>query len=411
MKILFLSRWYPSPPDNGSKLRIFHLLRELSRVHTIDLISFTAEPLDTAQTSPLNRFCRNIWTTVYSPIALSGLAGVTSLFAPRPRSVIATYSAELDLQAQTAANNEHYDLVIASQLDMAPYGSKLNVPVRLFEEAELTTIWEQYATQRNPFKRARGLLTWLKLKSYIRQLTQSYQACTVVSEEERTRLRQAAPRMKSITVIPNGVDTEFMSGDFGEPEPDTLVYNGALTYQANFDAVAYFLAEIFPRIQSGAPNARLLITGKTDGVRLERLPQNSGVEFTGYLQDVRPRVAGSWVSVVPLRIGGGTRLKILESLALGTPVVATTKGAEGLHLRAGEDYLRADSPAAFADATLRILKSAEMRAMLSEAGRKKVRDLYDWSTIGRQLNTLISKIVAEQQTASSPVAVAEKSTK
>ncbi len=405
MKVLFLSRWYPYPPDNGSKLRIYHLLRELARAHTVDLISFTSEPVDLQKTSPLHGICRHIQTSVYSPMTPGGLAGLAGLFAPRPRSVVATYSAELDALAQSASNQEQYDLVIASQIDMAPYAAKLNIAARLFEEIELTTIWEQYALARNPFKRMRGLLTWLKLRRYVHELLKSFQATTVVSDAERQRVLRVAPRGSEVVVIPNGVDSDWMAGDFGEPQADTLVYNGALTYQANFDAVAYFLAEIFPRIQAGRPGTKLYITGKTDGVRLQRLPQNDGVVFTGYMQDVRPRVAQSWVNVVPLRIGGGTRLKILESLALGTPVVSTSKGAEGLHLRAGEDYLRADTPATFADATLRLLNDPEMRARLAETGRNKVRELYDWRMIGHELDTLARRVAASAAESPSLAAV------
>lgn len=400
MKILFLSRWYPFPPDNGSKLRIFHLLRELAQVHTVDLVSFTSEPLDPQRTDAMYYLCRHVWTAAYSPFTSGGLAGLAGFFSSRPRSVIATYSTELDLLAQTAANNEAYDIVIASQVDMAPYAVKLNAPVRLLEEIELTTIWEQYALQRNPFKRLRALLTWGKTKRYMRQLLKCYDACTVVSEEERQRIRQIAPKMKKVVVLPNGVDMEHMQADFGEPEADTLIYTGALTYQANFDAMQYFLSEIFPRIQAGRKGVRLFITGRTDGVRLDQLPENDAVTFTGYLKDIRPRVASSWVNVVPLRMGGGTRLKILESLALGTPVVSTSKGAEGLHLRAGEDYLRADSPAAFADAVLRILKDKQMRDSLAASGRKKVAAMYDWKTIGGQLKTLVDAIAVPAPQAS-----------
>lgn len=394
MNILFLSRWYPDPPDNGSKLRIFHLLRQLSQVYTVDLISFTSEPPDPEKSRGLAAFCRKIWTAEYIPFTPGKLGALEGLFSSTPRSVTATFSAELDALVQSAVSDTRYDVVIASQIDMIPYAAKLDVPVRLLEEVELTTMWEQYAAQRNPFKRARWFFTWQKLKGYLRRTLKDFHACTVVSEAERERLHWVVPRMKEVAVIPNGVDTDFMSGEFGPLEPNSLVYNGALTYKANYDAMAYFLDEIFPRIQSGRPDVRLYITGKTDGVRIDKLPVNNGVVFTGYLSDIRPRVATSWVNVVPLRQGGGTRLKILESLALGTPVVSTTKGAEGLHLRAGEDYLRADSPAAFADATLRLLQDENMRAELSEAGRKKVHDLYDWEFVGERLNDYVAHIYA-----------------
>jgi glycosyltransferase involved in cell wall biosynthesis len=130
-------------------------------------------------------------------------------------------------------------------------------------------------------------------------------------------------------------------------------------------------------------------------VPVERLPDNDGVVFTGYLDDIRPRVARSWGSIVPLRVGGGTRLKILEALALGTPVVATSKGAEGLDLAPGQDILIADKPADFAAAVLRLLQEAQLRKTLSHNGLRVVKAKYDWQIIGQQFNDFIETVVSQ----------------
>jgi glycosyltransferase involved in cell wall biosynthesis len=220
----------------------------------------------------------------------------------------------------------------------------------------------------------------------------------VVSAIERAQVQQVAPDYRNVELVPNGIDMAAYAGDFGAPEPDTLVYAGSLTYSANFDAVRYFLEEIFPLIHRARPAVRFEVTGRLDGVPVDKLPRYDGVTFTGYLNDVRPAIARSWLSVVPLRQGSGTRLKILESLALGTPVVSTAKGAEGLDLMNERDLLIADSPGEFAAAVLRALDDPALRERLRVNGQREVASRYDWPIIGRVLCGFVDRVVAERAT-------------
>ena len=167
-----------------------------------------------------------------------------------------------------------------------------------------------------------------------------------------------------------------------------MIYNGAITYNANYDAVQFFLREILPIIHREYPRVKVKITGKTTGVDLSSLPQNENVIFTGYVQDIRPVIKSSTACIVPLQVGGGTRLKILEALALGTPVITTTKGAEGLAVQPGRDLLVADSPSDFARAVIRVLKEPDLREQLQVNGRKAV-EAYDSSTIAENLHKLL----------------------
>jgi glycosyltransferase involved in cell wall biosynthesis len=192
--------------------------------------------------------------------------------------------------------------------------------------------------------------------------------------------------------VPNGIQLSEYVSDFGQPLPDTLVYAGSLTYRPNFEAMAFFLREIFPAIRAERPNVKLLVTGKPDGQAQAALPSTDGVVFTGYLPDVRPTVAQSWVSLAPLLAGGGTRVKILESLALGTPVVATTKGAEGLEFVSGRELLIADQPSDFAEAVLSLLRDVGLRRRMSQAGRQGVKQKYDWDEIGQGYRRLVDTL-------------------
>ncbi len=393
MKTLFLSRWFPYPPDNGSKIRIFNLIRHLSMQHEVDLISFATETVTQEQIAASRNYCRWVDIVPYRTFQPDRLKSLLGFFSPRPRSVIDTYSLDLQQHVNRACHKRSFDLVIASQIDMAPYALTVPGAVKILEEIELTTLYEQFALQSHPLRKVRGGLTWWKLSYYINQLLQDFDGCTVVSEAERARVYQVASGFQPIGVVPNGVSMTDYEGNFGSAEADTLVYSGALSFYANFDAVDFFLREVFPLIQAKRPEVKLVITGKLDGAPVDRLPANQGVIFTGYLPDIRPTIARSWISIVPLRLGGGTRLKILEALALGTPVVTTSKGAEGLNLIPEHDLLLADNPTDFAAAILRLLQDPALRETLSRNGRRAVETQYDWSSLGRQFNKLIETAV------------------
>jgi glycosyltransferase involved in cell wall biosynthesis len=293
--------------------------------------------------------------------------------------------------------HDHIDVVIASQIDCAPYALLLEHTPRVFEEIEVAAAYEQFARQLALFSRVRYGLTWWKLSRFVARLLRDFQGATVVSERERELVEKIMPGYERVAVVPNGVDLEAYTGNFGPPAPGTLVYTGALTYSANLDAMEFFLCQVFPLVKAQQPDVRLRITGRHEGVRLDRLPLGSGAELTGYVEDIRPVVAQSWVCVVPLRQGGGTRLKILEAMALGTPVVSTSKGAEGIGITPGEDILIADEPAEFAAAVLRLLSDRKLRDRLVSNGRRLVQARYGWDRIGETLGRFLDQVVQDKR--------------
>jgi glycosyltransferase involved in cell wall biosynthesis len=397
MHVLFLSRWFPYPPDNGSRIRIFNLMKRLSTRHQVDLISFASDPVAGEQLKALSHYCQRVEVVRYRPFNPGRLIALMGFFSRQPRSVIDTHSVEMQRRVEETGRDRPPDVVIASQLDMAPYAVMLSTVPKILEEVELTVLYEKYAGQRHPLKRLRKGLMWWKSARYVADLLRAFDGCTVVSEQEREQVLRVLPGYRHVSVVPNGVDTAHYAGNFGAPESDSLVYSGSLTYSANFDAMSFFLREVFPLIQAQRPNVKLSITGRLDGAPIDRLACNEGVVFTGYLEDVRPIIGRSWGSVVPLRIGGGTRLKILESLALGTPVISTRKGAEGLDLEAGRDVLIADKPADFARAVLSLLQDPKLRETLRRDGRQAVEAKYDWRIIGQQFNDFVEAVAARHE--------------
>lgn len=392
MKILFISRWFPYPPNNGTRIRVFNLIKHLSLHHEIDLVSFASETLDTEHLSTMHNYCQRVDVIPYRPFQPRRAKALLGFFSPRPRSVVDTHNPDMQKLVEKIGHESSADMVIASTIDMVPYALTLTNTTKIFEEIELTTLYEKFTNEHHPLKRFRNGLRWWKLSRYVDSLLSTFEACTVVSEGERERVRQISPNYTPIEIIPNGVDVDHYRVNSNPPQIDTLVYSGALTYNANFDAVNFFLRAILPLIHLERPDVKLRITGTLDGVPVDQLPDNKGVIFTGYVDDIRPVILQSWINIVPLRFGGGTRLKILESLALGTPVVTTSKGMEGLDLIPGRDLLVADTPEDFAATVLCLLQDSKQRESLSRNGRQAISAKYDWQIIGPHFNDFVEQV-------------------
>jgi polysaccharide biosynthesis protein PslH len=388
-RLLFLSRWFPYPANNGSKLRIISLLRGLSQQYRITLLSFADEGEVQPDPGPLSTICEAVRTVPYRPFNPASRQARLGFLSATPRSVVDTYSAGMEALIRRALRDGDYDLVVASQIDMAVYSRAFGSVPAVFEEMEAGVLYEQFTRAPAWRQRLRYGLTWAKYRRYLGRLLQDYALCTVVSERERQLLAGAVPALPPVAVIPNCIEVGDYPPFARDPEPDTLIFTGSLTFQPNYEAMRWFVAEVLPLVRQAIPAVRLTITG-APGERA--LPPAKGVTLAGFVPDVRPLVAGSWASLAPIHQGGGTRLKILEAMALGTPVVATTKGAEGLDVVDGEHLLLGDSPEAFAAALCRLLQSPGLRARLAAKARQRAADRYDWAKTMPRLLALLDGI-------------------
>jgi hypothetical protein len=237
-------------------------------------------------------------------------------------------------------------------------------------------------------------MTFKKYVAFTQHLIDSSSRATVVSEAERQCLADAGIDTSEIAIIPNGVAREYLT--FDEPKrPGALIHPGSLTFAPNFEAMEFFLNDIFPRIRAAQPEATMTITGGYRGVPIQRLPP-AKVTLTGQVPDIRPLIARSEVCVVPLLQGGGTRLKILEAMALGTPVVSTSKGAEGIDATHGEHLLIADDAPTFARHVLELLTNPARARQIAANARGLVAWRYTWQRIGLQLEQVLQEAVAAE---------------
>ena len=393
MRVLILSTWFPYPLSQGSKIRAYYLIKSLAERHDVALVSFEDMPLEPGSIKHMEQICRKVEVVRQNPFARSRKKAMLGWLSPKPSVVVTSHYPEMAARVQQLASDWEPECVIAFTFIAAPYALAVRSAQRIVDIDYLMWPVLKLAHQqaRGPFGRLRSWLAYRKFQRYERWLYGQFDLGLVVSDgDRRAAVDLIGLPMSRVGVVPNGVDTSFHRPLSVEPKPNTLVYNGALTYTANYDAMDYFLREIFPIIRVQVPEAHLTITGATTNVPIAALPVNGHVTFSGYLKDIRPEVAGSWVCVVPLRLGGGTRLKILEAMALGIPVVSTSKGAEGLDIETGKHLLIGDTPSEFAAQTVRVLREPGLRKSLGAQAIQLVKDRYDWASIGRHFCELVA---------------------
>jgi glycosyltransferase involved in cell wall biosynthesis len=389
MNILFLSRWYPFPPNNGSKLRVYHLLRGLAAQHKITLLSFREAQETAATDAPeIRALCQEIQTVPWPKFNPNSGTSIVGLLNPKPRSVLDSYSPEMAAKIEQLIAENAFDLIIASQIGSAGYGSLFqNIPA-LFEEAEMGIYHEQLAQAASLKSRLRYKMTLAKQKNYLREILQYFETCTVVSQPEQDLVKTAVPHYKNVEIIPNCMNLADYEKVQVEKRPNSLIFTGSFTYHVNHEAMVWYVGEVNALVQAQIPDVHLSITG--DHANLP-LPPANNITLTGFVDDIRGLIASSCISLVPIFMGGGTRLKILEAMALRTAVVATSKGAEGLDVVDGKHLLLADTPQAFAQAVVRLLREPDLYREIANNGYQLIAEKYDWPSVTPRFLNLVER--------------------
>ncbi len=378
MELLVLSTWHPYPPDNGARLRAWHLLRTLARRHSVRLIVGQQDDAPAELPAELIAPFASVQAVPWQWFNGSG-GGVRALLDPVPRSIRETPNLALSaaIDAELARKP---DLALVMQLGMDAYVPETKVPLVL-EEAEVS-LWSQAKGPRARLTRAKAYRYW-KLR------LGRYRAITAASASEADAIRVVlGGNRPPVSVVPNGVDAAHYLQPTA-PALGRLLYNGALTYGPNKDAVRWFVESILPKVREAVPEAHLVVTGRVPE-DCRDLSQNPSVCLTGYLDDIRTALSEASVCVVPLRAGGGTRLKILEAWAAGVPVVSTPIGAAGLAgAENSRELLIAGDAEDFASAVIGLLTDAARRESLATAARTLASSDYDWSVIGERLDAVL----------------------
>lgn len=383
MRVLVVDEWLPLPLDSGKKIRTYHLLAPLARRHEITYLCFADPEAEAEKVSQMERagfciVCVPPARRFQTPATLAvGLA--TNLFLRAPLVIRKHYSRRFQQAAERLLARERFDLVHCEWTHYAQYlQSARGLPRFLSSHNVESMQWRRFArVQTNPFRKAAIHVEWLKMQRFEHRVIRDFDHVAVVSDEDAHTMR--AFGTPSVDVIPNGVDTKYYQESDGRERPGLGVLHSMDAF-VNQDAAVYFAKRVFPRICARKPQARFMIIGRCPPKSIQNLAGDR-ITVTGSVEDVRPLLSKTMISVVPLRIAGGSRLKILESFAAGIPVVSTSIGAEGLDIEPGRHLIVADDESAFAAECLRLMEQPQLRAQLAAAARSCLKDKYDWSVL------------------------------
>jgi sugar transferase (PEP-CTERM/EpsH1 system associated) len=386
MKILWVCPLFLHPTTKGGQIRTLETLRQLHRRHEIHFAALF-DPSQPEGPARSNEYCTKSYPVPHvAPARFSprfyfqALAGFVS---PLPVAVTRYRSAAMRTLLAGLVETEKFDAIVCDFLAAAPNLPSLQDAV-LFQHNVETTIWDRHTQNAaSPLHRALYRRQASRMFLYEQQVCRSVRQVIAVSEADAARMRSMFGA-EHVGAVPTGVDVDYFAPPLQTEAAADLVFLGSMDWSPNVDSMLYFVEQIWPRITAQLPDCRMSIVGRTPPREIQALAERDPhIHVTGTVTDVRPYLWGSKVSIVPLRIGGGTRIKIYEALAAGLPVVSTAVGAEGLPLVHGETILLADEPESFARECVRLLQDPALRARMRKAGRDLVAAEYSWDSAAR----------------------------
>ncbi len=402
MKILWVKTELLHPLDKGGKIRTFHMLRELKRVHHVTYLT-----LDDGRGAPdaLERaaeYCHEVVRIRFraqekrSPGFYAELVG--NLASPLPYAVAKYRSAAMRREIGARVATGDVDVLVCDFLfPSVNIPDDLGCPAVLFQHNVEALIWKRHwGLARDPVSRGYLRAQWRRIRAFEARECRRYDHVVVVSPEDRELVSREYD-VRRVSEVPTGVDTEyFRSSGKGPRDPHNMVFTGSMDWIPNEDAVRFCVQEILPRIRQAVPDATLTVVGRNPAPSVIALAaQQPGVRVTGRVDDVRPYMERAALYLVPIRVGGGTRLKIFEAMAMGLPVVSTRVGAEGLPVVDGQDIVLADSPVQFADAAIQLLTDPKRAHALGAAASRMVRERAGWDRAAAAFAAICERVAVD----------------
>jgi sugar transferase (PEP-CTERM/EpsH1 system associated) len=397
MKILWLNAGLLLPLDKGGKLRTWHLMRHLARRHDITYLSFAEPSATTADREGMNEVCSalHVVTRVDPPKGTVGFYADAAMrvLDPLPYAAGKYRSTEYRDQVDDLLETGGFDLIVCDFLVPAVnMPRRLPCPAVVFTHNVEAEIWRRhYERQADPVRKLLFKQQWQRMLRFEADTLSRFDLVLAVSDTDKQTFQQLYPGLRApVVTVATGVDTEFFAPrPAAAASPGHLVFTGSMDWIPNEDAMKHFCEDILPLIRQQEPGVTLSIVGRAPTPAVQRLAEIAGVEVTGRVDDVRDYIGRGEVYIVPIRIGGGTRLKIFEAMGMGRAVVSTTVGAEGLPVTDGRDVVIADTPDRFAASIVSLLRDPARRVQLERAARDLVVTHYDWSAVAGQLEAAL----------------------
>lgn len=396
MKVLHLFPYLPTPPDFGGALRVYHILKYLSNNHDVTVAGFADHgDMDLFEQSfPVLKGKMHFQKR--KRVKYPRLLQLYSYLNGHSYWYNRTQSSAFRSLVNDLVQQNNFDFIIGEFASMGHFDL----------DTDAIRIMDAHNVEYDNYRRM-SKLDWsgIRKKFYEREYRKSYReeiaafrrhdAIFVTSERDGALIKQDVPEVPQY-VIPNGVDTDFFSPNPEvEAEPFTMVFTGAMGYVPNHDGMLYFLDEVFPLIRERIPEAKVYIVGSKPPAVL-RKHQSESVIITGFVDDVRPYIDRASVFIVPLKMGSGTRLKVVEALSMQKPVISTSIGCEGIEVLDGKHLLVRDTPEQFAEAVIKLFREQNLRQRLISQGYKLVKQKYDWRVIGSSIEQAFESMLSKR---------------
>lgn len=390
MKILFLAPRLPLPADTGGKIRTWNILKQLCKHAQIHLVTFSFESDDKKHKEEIQRLL-NIRVDIVPVTETSTLRKINNvLFQRVPHSVVKYHHKTMEIFLSSLKEHHTFNALHIDHIHMAHYRKIFpSTPAMIDEHNVEYKILERCADVEKSFlKKLLYREQAKKMRNFEKVMLAATTATCAVSEDDKKLLDELTEKKTPSYVIPNGVDTEFFHPQQeGSREEVALAFTGSMDWLPNDDAAVFFCKEVLPLIWKKRDDVKIYIVGRNPSAAIKEIASREPrIVVTGRVDDVRDFVWRSKIFVVPIRVGGGTRLKILEAMSMAKPVISTTIGAEGIKHTNGKNIILADTPEEMAKRTIDLISNSLQRHQIGEAGETLVRELYDWNIVG---NTLI----------------------
>jgi polysaccharide biosynthesis protein PslH len=409
MRILWLKSDLLLPLDKGGKLRTWHLMRHLAKRHEITYLAFAEPDTSRADIDGMKEVAERVQTITRSDPAKGSWRfyadAALHLIDPLPYAVGKYRSAEFRRRLNALLAGDAFDLIVCDFLFPAVnLPKRLPCPAVIFTHNVESEIWRRHAeTKTGALSRLLYGMQYRRMLQYEGAALRRFDGVLAVSDADRDTFDRIYPGAirRPVHVVPTGVDTQYFSPSRSDAASRELVFTGSMDWLPNEDAMLFFVRDVLPLIRAEEPDVRLSIVGRAPTPAVKKLADDAGIRVTGRVDDVRPYMRDAAVYIVPLRIGGGTRLKIFEAMAMGKAVVSTTIGAEGLPVTNGRHVIVADDPRTFAEQTLDLLRDVDRRRALESAARTLVMEKYDWSAVAGELEEALVRFASANVAAES----------
>jgi polysaccharide biosynthesis protein PslH len=381
MRILLLTQVLPFPPDSGPKVKTWNVIKYLAHHHEVTLVSFVRGD-QSKSIRHLENYCQEVHVVPIKRGMLRDLRYMVGSFLTRqPFLMVRDQRSEMENLIDQLATRVKFDVVHADQLNMAQYAYRVPAAFKVIDAHN--ALWLLYKrlwqTMKPGAKKSLLNRDWRLLKKYEGRVCREFDAVLAVSEEDRQALEEAAGKELNITIIPIAIDTDEVTPVNRRAQGDRILHIGTMYWPPNIDGILWFLQEVLPLIRNERPEVAFDIVGANPPQEIIAFgDKDKNVHVTGYVEDPSPYLESASLMVVPLRAGGGMRVKILNALGQGLPIVSTTLGCEGIAVQTGVHLLVADSPQDFAGAVIRLLEERELANELGRRGRQLIVSTYDY---------------------------------